>query len=63
MFEQMLSVLDLVAAVFIEGFKFVQGAGDFFSGVKETTDGTGALSGLSSALSSTDTTAATPTAN
>lgn len=48
MFEQMLSVLDLVAAVFIEGFKFVQGAGDFFSGIKETTDGTGALAALSS---------------
>ena len=48
MFEQMLSVLDLVAAVFIEGFKFVQGAGDFFSGIKELTDGTGALAALSS---------------
>lgn len=55
MFEQMLSVLDLVAAVFIEGFKFVQGAGDFFSGIKELTDGTSALSGLSSADAATTT--------
>lgn len=51
MFEQMLSVLDLVAAIFIEGFKFVQGAGDFFSGVKETTDGTSVLASLSSSSS------------